>query len=175
MAVFLYFLLRLGYPLKGLGIDFGLVFANDRLNHEGGTKSPTNYENNQKIAVCEISEKVLMTVYGTCSYFSACTVEETNYFGSQCSALQLGHKCNVETEKFLTVQEGSCLPGGHCKGPQGEIRLPHEACRDTKHSGEVKRNRTKLTTVERRPQERRQSPVTSPPPYSKCLVLIKTK
>ena len=90
MALFLYFLLRLGYPLKGLGIDFGLVFAKARLSHEGGTKSRTNYEDNQQIAVCEISEKVLMTVYGTCSYFSSCKVDEANYFVSQCSDLLVG-------------------------------------------------------------------------------------
>ena len=93
---------------------------------------------------------------------------EVSYFGSFCDGLERGASCQVKTEQFLSVQ-GSCSPGGHCKGPLGKVALNHEACRkDTKKEAIDVINKTIENDTTEKFKDPIEKYIESTSSYSKC-------
>ena len=146
----------------GLGMDWGVGFnnggfssfqndeatkelQNDIQEHQESRSSwkdemhtaKTQVKNDQS---CQFDEKSLVTKTGSCSASGSCHIAQNDYYGSSCEWLEEGALCQVEMYQYADI-DGWCSEGGHCKGPQGQVRFHHEACagrRGNDHSNHEK-------------------------------------
>ena len=136
-------------PNLGLGIDWGVAFSGNQFRKAENTDKKANEteivnkeSQEAKFAnkVCVYNFKQVVTKYGICSLLGSCHIDHVGYFGSYCHGLVPGTSCQVETDQYTAVQ-GTCSPGGHCKGLQGQVRLQHEACTGTRRALGMEHNK----------------------------------
>ena len=134
-------------PKKGLGLDWGVSFTDtqfrsgENIEHIDKTKNDTKILYVESL-VCIFHEKDIVIMKGTCSHFGSCQIGDVDYFGSSCVGIAAGGICMVKTEQYTAVQ-GTCSAGGHCRSLQGEVRLHHEACTQSRDGDHGRVDRVK--------------------------------